>query len=102
FARGDRPLAPRRDDLQLRRQRLIGQLESDLIVPFARAAVSQRIATRSQSDLNLLAGDQRPRARRAEEIVALVNRTGLQDREEICAGELFFRIDEIEVACSGA
>ena len=44
LARNDVPLAPRRDHRKLRRQRLVGQLEADLVVALAGAAVGQRVA----------------------------------------------------------
>ena len=102
FARDDVPLAPRRDDVQLRRERLIGELEADLIVALAGAAVRERVAAGGERDLDLLAGDERPRGRRAEEVVLLVDRSGLQDGEEVVARELFLRVDEMEVARAGA
>ena len=76
FARDDVPLAPRRDDVQLRRERLIGQLEAHLVVALAGAAVRQRVAAGRQGDLDLLARDERAGGGRAEEIILLVNRSG--------------------------
>ena len=101
LARDDVPLAPRRDDLQLRRERLIGELEAHLIVALAGAAVRERVAAGRQRDLDLLARDERPRDRRAEQVVALVDRAGLQHREEVVGRELFLRVDEMEVARAG-
>src|SRR4051794_30017516 len=92
FARDDVPLAPRRDDGQLRRERLIRELETDLIVALAGAAVRERVAAGGERDLDLLARDQRARGGRAEEVVLLVNRAGLEHGKEEVARELFLRI----------
>src|SRR5207237_2680947 len=84
------------------RERLISELETDLIVALAGAAVRDGIASRGERDLDLLARDERPRGRRAEEVVLLVNRAGVQDRKEIVGRELRLRIDEMEIARAGA
>src|SRR3954453_2095494 len=102
FARDDVPLAPRRDDIQLRRERLIGELETNLIVALAGAAVREGVAAGGERDLDLLARDQRARGGRAEEVVLLVNRSGFQNGKEEGARKLFLRIDEMEVARAGA
>src|SRR5258708_27522082 len=60
------------------------------------------IAAGRQGDLHLFAGDERPRRRRAEEVVLLVDRPGLQHGEEIVGGELLTCVDEIELARAGA
>jgi hypothetical protein len=101
LARDDLPLPPRRDDGQLRREGLVGELEADLVVPLAGAAVRKRVASGLEGDLDLLAGDERPRRRRAEEVVLLVDRAGLQHREEVVGGEFFFGVDEMEVTRAG-
>ena len=50
---------------KLRRQRLVGQLEADLVVALAGAAVRQRVAAGGERDFHLLLGQQRPRDRSA-------------------------------------
>src|ERR1700687_2598184 len=85
FARRDRPFAPWRDDLQLRRERLIRELESNLIVSLAGAAVRHGITSGGQRDLDLLSRDERSCCGGAEEVVLLVDRSSLQDGKEIIA-----------------
>ena len=51
LARDDVPLAPRRDHRQVRRQRLVGQLEAHLVVALAGAAVRQARRSRSSARL---------------------------------------------------
>src|SRR4051812_24043371 len=102
FARDDVPLAPRCDDIQLRRERLIRELEANLVVALAGAAVRERVTSGRERDLDLLARDQRTRGGRAEEVVLLVNRAGFENGKEEVARELFLRIDEMEVARASA
>src|SRR3954454_21787106 len=79
FARDDVPLAPRRDHVELRRERLIRELKTDLIVALSGAAVRERVASGRERDLNLLARDQRTCGGRAKEVILLVNRAGFQN-----------------------
>ena len=65
FAGDDVPFAPGRDDLQLGREGLVGELEPHLVVPFSGAAVRQRVASGLQCDLDLFSRDERPRRRRS-------------------------------------
>ncbi len=53
FARLQIPLAPRRDHLQLRSQRLVGQFEAHLIVALAGAAVRHRSRALAQRHFHL-------------------------------------------------
>ncbi len=62
------PQPPRSDDLQLRRQADIGQLEADLVVALAGGPVTDRIGPLRQCDPHLFLGDQRPGQRGAKEI----------------------------------
>ncbi len=48
-------------------------------------------------DLDLLLGDQRPRDRGAEQILALVERIGAEHREHIVAHEFFAQILDEDV-----
>ena len=53
FARDDVPFAPRGDDRKLGRERLGGQLEANLVVAFARAAVRQGVGADFLRDFHL-------------------------------------------------
>ena len=85
LARNDVPFAPWRDHRQLRRQRLVGQLEADLIVALAGAAVRQGVAAGGERDFHLLLGQQRPGDRGAEQILVLVDAAGAHQLPEILA-----------------
>ena len=61
-----RPLTPRRDHLQLRRQRLVGMLEAHLVIALAGAAVCDRSSAFGQRDLHLMLCDDGPSNRGAE------------------------------------
>ena len=56
----DVPVPPRRHDFKLRREGLVGQLEADLIVALAGAAVGDRVGAFEQGNLDLVLGGQRP------------------------------------------
>ena len=84
----DLPLTPRGDDLQLRSQSLDGKLETDLIVAFARSAVSDSIAAFLLSDLNEFLSDDRTSEGRAEEVFALIDSACFQRRPYIARKEL--------------
>ncbi len=61
FARLERPLAPRHNDLQLRSQRLVGMLEAHLVVALAGTTVGDGGGAFLQCTLHLVLGDDRPR-----------------------------------------
>src|SRR5580658_6198295 len=54
LARLRRPLPPRRDDLQLRSQRLISQFKSHLIVTLARASMRESRRAFAQRNFHLM------------------------------------------------
>jgi len=101
LARDDVPLAPRRDDAELGRERLVSELEADLVVPLAGAAVREAVAAGGESDLDLLARDERPCRRSSEQVVVLVHGSRAQDGKEILRSELLDRVDEIELLRAG-
>jgi hypothetical protein len=47
------PLAPGRNNLELRRERFISQLEPNLVVAFTRAAVREGVGTLRERNFNL-------------------------------------------------
>jgi len=94
------PLAPRRDHRELRRECGIRQLEAHLVVPFPRAAVSERVRADPSGDLDLPAGNERPRHRRAEQVLSAVNGTGAQRRPDEVGHQLLAQV--LDVALIGA
>src|ERR1019366_10103390 len=101
LARDDVPLAPRRDDRELRRERHVCQLEPHLVVSLSGAAVRKGVTARGERDRDLLLGDERTRGGRAEQVVVLVRRAGLQNRKEVVPRELVLRVDEKELRGPG-
>src|ERR1039457_4477456 len=101
LARRDVPLAPRRDDRELRRERHVRELEPDLVVALPGAAVRERVAARRERDLDLLLGDERARRGRAEQVVVLVCGARLEDREQVVLCELVLCVDEEELGSAG-
>ncbi len=95
------PLAPRRDHRQMRRERFVGQLEANLIVALAGAAVRQRIATGRQRDFHLPLGEQRARDRRAEQILVLVLAARAHQLPEIFCDELLAHIGDLDFGRAG-
>ena len=59
------PFPPRRDDFHIRFESVIPELESHLVVPFARGAVAHRIGAHHICDFNLSAGGERRTSERA-------------------------------------
>src|SRR5205814_85264 len=86
------PLAPRGDDLNVRLQRIITKLEADLVVAFAGGAVTDGIGSDLACDLDLALGDQRPRDRRAEQVIAFVLCVRTEHWEDEVADELLAQI----------
>src|SRR5450759_207408 len=101
LARLDVPLAPGRDDRELRRERHVGELEPDLVVALSGAAVREGVAPRRERDFDLLLGDEGTRGRRPEQVVVLVGGAGLQHRKKVIARELVLRVDEEELRRAG-
>src|SRR3974390_1352775 len=89
---GEFPRAPLRDDLDIGLERIIGELETDLIVAFAGGAVSHRVSTSFLYDIDLLFGDQRPRDGGAGKINAFVQRVGAKHRENVVANEFLAQV----------
>ena len=101
FARVNVPLAPRRDDLNIRRDGFVSQFESHLIVAFAGAAVGEAIGAEFQRDFRLALGDDGPRHRSAEEIGVLVDGAGAQRRPDVVANEFFAQIFDVRRGSAG-
>ncbi len=91
-ARRQIPLAPGRDDLDVRLQRVIGELEAHLVVAFAGGAMGHRVGADLPCDLDLFFGDQRPGDGGAEQVEALVLRVGAEHRKHVVAHEFFAKV----------
>ena len=92
LARGEVPLAPRRDDLDVGHQRVGAELEADLVVALAGRAVRDRVGPGLARDLDQVLRDQRARDRRAEQVLALVDRVRAEHREHEVAHELLAQV----------
>src|SRR5712691_1806452 len=102
FAALEFPFAPRRDDLQLGGERGVGQLEADLVVALAGAAVGDRVGAESLRDGDLVRCGERPCHRRPEQIRAGVDGAGPQCREDEIAHEFFAQVFDDAVFGTGA
>ena len=96
-ARGQIPFAPGRDHGHVRLERVIGQLEADLVVALAGCAMRNRVGADFLGDLDLLLGDQRARDRGAEQILPLIDRVGAKHREHVIAHEFLAQILDEDV-----
>ena len=92
-----RPLAHRRDDLELGRERRDRAVDAHLVVALAGAAVGDRVAARAARVLDGELGDQRPSERREQRVAAAVERVRLDRRREVLVRELLARVDDVAV-----
>ena len=97
LAAGEFPFAPRRDHADVGLERVIAELEADLVVALAGGAVADRVGADLARDLDLALGDQRPGDRGAEQILALVERVGAEHREDVVADELLPQVVDEDV-----
>ncbi len=81
------PFAPGGDDGHVRLQRVVGELEADLVVALAGGAVGDGIGADGLGDLDLALGDERAGDGGAEEIEALIHRVGAEHREDVVLHE---------------
>ncbi len=85
----------------MRRQRLVGQLETDLIVTFPGAAVGEGIAAGRERHLDLLLRQQRTRDGSAQKIFVLVFAAGAHQTPQIIADELLTQIGDVDFRRAG-
>ena len=92
FARGQVPFAPRRDHADVGHQRIGAEFETHLVIALARRAVGNRVRACHAHDLDETLGDQRPRDRRAEQVLAFIDRVRAEHREHEVADEFFAQV----------
>ncbi len=97
----DFPLAPGGDDLELGIQGHDGELEAHLVVALAGAAVGDRLCTLGLGGLDEFLGDQGPGHGGAEQVIALVDRTGLHGGEDVILQEFLPQVFDDELARAG-
>jgi hypothetical protein len=85
--------APRRDDRDVRLERLGRQLKTALVVAFAGGPVGERVRAGFASHLQALLGYQRPGDRGAQKIDPFVLGLRLQDRERKVAAQFLLGVD---------
>ncbi len=96
------PLAPGGDDLEIGAERGVGQLEADLIVALAGAAVRERLRADALGQGDLPRRGEGPRHRGAEQIGAGVDGSRSQRRKHKVAHELFAQVLDDAVFGAGA
>ena len=97
FARAQLPFPPRRNHRDVGLERIIGQLETHLVVALAGRPVRHRVGADLFRDLDLSLGDQRPRDRGAEQVLSLVERVRPEHGEDVVAHELLAQILDEDV-----
>ena len=96
FARSQVPFAPRRDDPDVRLERVVAELEAHLVVALAGGAVRDGVGAGFARDLDQALGDQRTRDRRAEQVFAFVDGVGAEHREDEVADELLAQVVDVD------
>ena len=97
LARAQIPFAPRRDDGDVRLQRMIAEFEANLIVALAGSAMRDRVGADFLGDLDLLLGNQRPCDRGAKQILPLIHGVGAKHRKHVIADKLLAQILDEDV-----
>ena len=97
----DLPLAPRGNHREIRSERRVGELESDLVVPFAGAAMGEGVGAKPARDLDLPPRDEGPRHRRAKQILPAVHGTREHRRPDEILDELSLEILDHAVVGAG-
>ncbi|MMZ60578.1 hypothetical protein D1872_226810 [compost metagenome] len=92
---------PGSDHGDFRRQRRRRELEAHLVVALARSAVSDRRRAFGPRDLHHPLRDQRTGDARAEQILPLVERPGLEHRVDEVLGELLAKVIDVHFGSSG-
>ena len=87
------PFAHRGDDLQIRGQRLEGDVEANLVVALAGAAVGDGLGLVLAGDVDHQLGDQRPAQGRRQRVLALVHGAGHQGGKDETIDEQVAGVD---------
>ena len=95
------PLTPRSDQRDVRCECLDRQLEADLVVALTRSAVSDGVSALFLGDLDELLRDDRTCERRAEQVLVLVDSTGLERRPDVFLEELFLEVLDVDLGSTG-
>ena len=95
------PVAQRCDHVQPGVVRLERELEAELVVALAGAAVDDRLGAELDRELGDRLGDHRPRERRDERILALVERVRLDRASALLLRERRLPVDEHDVVRTG-
>ena len=90
-----------RDDLQFRREGFGGELETDLIVAFAGAAVRDGIGAEFFGELHLALREKRARERCAQKIFMFVHGSGAQRGPDVTGDEFLAQIFDVGGAGAG-
>ena len=93
--------AHRRDDLEAGVEGVHGDVEADLVVALAGAAVGDGVAALAVGDLDEQLGDERACQGRGQRVDALVQRVGLQAGPHELADEAVAAIDHVGAAGAG-
>ena len=94
-------VAQRRDHAHARVARLERELEAELVVPLAGAAVHDRLGPELERDLRDRVGDHGTRERGDERIHALVQRVRLQGSRDLLVGEHVLAVEQDDVVGPG-
>ena len=94
---GQVPFAPRRDHPDVRLERIVGELETHLVVAFARGSVGDGVRARPAGDLDLSLGDQGTGDRRTQQIKAFVERVGAEHGEDEIADEFLAQVLDVDL-----
>ena len=86
------PLAPRRDDLDVRVQRVGAQFKAHLVVAFAGGAMRDGLGRGCMGDFDQALGDQRARDGGAEQVLSFIHGVGAKHREHKIAHEFLAQI----------
>ena len=94
------PETPRSDDVHLRCKCMNSQLETNLIVALAGAAVADRVSAFLQRDINNTLCDDRTSERGAQQVL-LVGCACLHGRDDVVVHELFGQILDVQLGSAG-
>src|SRR6266404_151920 len=96
-ARLERPFAPGSDHSNVGIERVVSQLEPNLIVSLPGRSLRNRARAFLVRDLDMPLRDQRPRKRCSHQIYAFVHRVGFERSKHKIADELFTQVLDIEL-----